>query len=134
MTMPSLSGSDPRPVTLRSLPLPTPSLFDDRLPWSTVTAKEAARLIGVDPTTFNAWTYRGLGPLPVGGRKRSRTTLFRLSSIFQWLCERHAVGKPEEDVWREFLVTAGFEAALDQAGPDEIRAMIRLCDPGAQLD
>lgn len=122
------------PVSLRSLPLPTPALFGDRPPWSVVDAKEAASLIGVDPTTFNAWTYRSRGPLPLHESRRARSRAFRLSSIQQWLCREHGIMTTEEEIWRDFLRSAGFEDFVENADSAGLRAIIRICDPTAELD
>lgn len=122
----------PTMTTLSTLPPPSLDMIGDRSPWSTVNAKGAAALLGVDPATFNAWVYRGKGPTPVGAR--GRNTLYRLSAILAWLGRRNGLETTEEDIWREFLRTVVCACFADTLDDGELRDWIRSLHPAAQLD
>lgn len=119
-------------VTLRTLPHPEALSLEGLLPWRLVCAREAAQLLGVDPATYNVWSYRGLGPDMLVPRGRARVSMFRLSAVLSWLWRRHGVEKSEIEIWAEFLVAVGIVDA--RSGDAEIRSLILRCDAAAQLD
>ncbi len=109
------------------------SLIGDRMPWSAVNAKTAARLLEVDPATFNTWRYRGKGPLALPKRRRSRERMYRLSAILVWISSRTGLLVREEDIWRDFLREAGCEQYADSLDAEGLLAFLKQISPTADL-
>lgn len=121
-----------RTKTLASLPAPTPNLFDGELPWTVKTAREIATSLNVDPATFNAWIYRGVGPSPLRKMRRRRGR-HRISRVLVWLAARDNRELHEVDVWRDYLLRAGVGPMISEMDDTALMEFILKLDPSAEL-
>lgn len=62
------------------------SRYERRAPWSVITSRELAEILGVHLQTINNWAIRGVLPLPVKHpRLRGNKNHYRISTIRAWL-------------------------------------------------
>lgn len=121
LTADTLRMAEPRSSLLK-LPLPSPTLFGLRNPWSPVSTREIVDTIGSgDAGLWAVWRQRRLTPsaLPTTWFK-GRTLMYRLGSVLTWLAERHGSSIEEIDLWRECLLN-GY--GLQPCDDDEVRTM-----------
>lgn len=117
---------------LRCLPEPALELFGDKAPWSLLSSKEVAVALNVDPATFNAWAYRGVGPQPVRSKRRRRPA-HRVSRVIVWLAARQGDLLNEVSIWREYLDEAGVGGMIEGASDMEVISFILKLFPSEYL-
>ena len=75
------------------------SRYERRPPWSVVSSRELAGILGVHLQTISNWTIRGILPLPVKHpRLKANKNYFRISTLREWL-----EGRAEEGIQWEWL-------------------------------
>lgn len=100
---PNPAGKPSRP-SLRQIAIAPDEVLAQHEPWTTLSTKQLAAVLGVDPGTVTVWRWRGVGPPCQGIR-------YGVTQLVQWLAERTGTPMSEEDVLRRYLTVQGMEGA-----------------------
>ncbi|GLS79220.1 helix-turn-helix domain-containing protein [Oharaeibacter diazotrophicus] len=98
---PNPAGKPPRP-SLRQIAVTPDEVLAQHEPWTTLSTKQLAAVLGVDPGTVTVWRWRGVGPPCQGIR-------YGVTQLVQWLAERTGAPMSEEDVLRRYLTVRGMQ-------------------------
>lgn len=89
------------------------SRYERRAPWSVITSRELAEVLGVHLQTISNWAVRGILPPPVKHpRLRGNRNYYRISTIRAWL--NGTDEDTESWAWINQYLPSGFES-LEQA-------------------
>lgn len=76
-------------------------------PWRVITARDAARLLGVSTQTLANWRFRGIGPAAKSGAMNTRRQNYTSADIGVWLASLSGQTLMPSDISRMWLARRG---------------------------